>query len=57
MAGATTLKNAPDARSSDAFVLHAGLKVRILDRVAGWVKVRIPDGNVAWIEQEAIAVI
>ncbi len=57
MVVASTLKNAPDARSSDAFVLHAGVKIQILDRVGEWVKIRIADGNVAWIEQQAIEVI
>ena len=52
-----TLKNAPDALSSDAFVLHGGVKVQVLDQVGQWLKIRIADGNVGWIEQKAVEVI
>jgi tetratricopeptide (TPR) repeat protein len=49
----TTIKNSPDAASSDAFVLHAGVKVQITDAVAGWMKIRIADGKVGWMEGKA----
>jgi hypothetical protein len=53
----TTVKNSPDRSSSDAFVLHAGVKLLILDAVNDWVKVRLPDGKVGWMEQSAAEVI
>jgi tetratricopeptide (TPR) repeat protein len=49
----TTIKNSPDAKSSDAFVLHAGVKVRITDSVNEWVKIRLADGKVGWMERGA----
>jgi tetratricopeptide (TPR) repeat protein len=49
----TTVKNSPDARSSDAFVLHAGVKVRVIDAVNEWIKIRLADGKVGWMEQGA----
>jgi tetratricopeptide (TPR) repeat protein len=49
----TTIKNSPDARSSDAFVLHAGVKVRITDSVNEWVQIRLADGKVGWMERSA----
>jgi hypothetical protein len=57
MAGITTLKNSPDAASSDAFVLHAGVKVQITDAVGTWVKIRLVDGKVGWMEKDAAEVI
>jgi tetratricopeptide (TPR) repeat protein len=54
MAPVTSVKNSPDPRSSDAFVLHSGVKVRIVDTVASWIKVRIADGKVGWVEQGVV---
>jgi len=53
LAPITTIKNSPDAKSSDAFVLHAGVKVRITDSVNEWVKIRLADGKVGWMERNA----
>ncbi len=52
-AALTTIKNSPDPSSSDAFVLHAGVKIRITETVAAWVKIRLPDGKVGWMERDA----
>jgi tetratricopeptide (TPR) repeat protein len=46
-----TIKNSPDAKSSDAFVLHSGVKVQITDRVNDWIKIRLADGKVGWMEE------
>jgi SH3-like domain-containing protein len=53
----TTAKNSPDVQSSDAFVLHAGVKVRITDRVHGWINIRLADGKVGWVEEKAVELI
>lgn len=55
--GIVTVKNSPDAKSSDAFVLHGGVKVQIIDRVGDWVKIRLADGKVGWMEVTAAEVI
>ncbi len=52
-----TVKNSPDPKSSDAFVLHGGVKLQIIDRVGEWVKVRLADGKVGWLEASAVEVI
>ncbi len=57
VSGITTIKNSPDANSSDAFVLHAGVKVQITDHVNQWVKVRLADGKVGWMESTAAEII
>jgi tetratricopeptide (TPR) repeat protein len=54
MRSLVTVKNSPDARSSDAFILHAGVKVLVLDSVSGWVQVRLADGKVGWIEGNSL---
>lgn len=48
-----TIKNSPDAKSSDAFVLHGGVKVEVIDRLNDWVKIRLADAKVGWMEAGA----
>ncbi|MEW6512112.1 MAG: tetratricopeptide repeat protein [Bacteroidota bacterium] len=48
-----TVKNSPDPKSSDAFVIHGGVKVQIIDRFSTWVKIRLADGKVGWMESGA----
>lgn len=49
MSRVLTAKNSPDPQSVDAFVLHEGLKVKVSDQVAEWVKITLADGKVGWI--------
>ncbi len=49
-----TVKNSPDEKSSDAFVLHAGLRLETIDRVGSWVKIRLSDGKVGWVPESSI---
>lgn len=48
-AAVVTAKTSPDAQSLDAFVVHEGLKVRLSDNVAGWIKIVLADGKVGWV--------
>ncbi len=57
VAAITTVKNSPDARSTDAFVLHAGVKVRVIDSVEEWIQIRLADGKVGWMERGAAVTI
>jgi len=52
-----TVKNSPDDKSSDAFVLHGGVKLQIVDRVGDWVKIRLADGKVGWMQGSAAEII
>lgn len=57
MASVATVKNSPDPKSSDAFVLHSGVKLRVIDRVSEWVNIRLADGKQGWVERSTIEVI
>ncbi len=49
-----TVKSSPGASSVDLFVLHAGTKVRLLDKTVGWNKIRIANGSVGWLPDESM---
>jgi len=46
-----TVKTSPDPKSTDAFVIHEGLKVNLEDKLDEWVKIRLADGKVGWLEK------
>jgi len=48
--GKIFVKSAPDNNAADLFVLHEGTEVSILDRVDGYSKIRLADGQVGWLE-------
>jgi len=49
-----TVKTSPDPKSTDAFVIHEGLKVNLEDQLDEWVKIRLADGKVGWVENNAV---
>jgi tetratricopeptide (TPR) repeat protein len=51
------VKSAPDAKSTDLFILHEGTKVKILDTVGSWKKIRLMNNNEGWIKSESLEVI
>ena len=51
---AVTVKFSPDPQSTDAFVIHEGLKVNLEDQLDTWVKIRLADGKVGWIERNYV---
>jgi len=52
-----SVKSAPDAQSTDLFVLHEGVKVEFLDAVGEWCKIRLADGKVGWLSNKDIQTI
>lgn len=48
-----SVKVAPDIKSNDAFVIHEGIKFTLEDHVNDWSKIRLIDGKVGWIQQNA----
>lgn len=48
------LKTAPDAGSADVLVVHEGLKVKILDSVSTWRKIKLTDGKEGWVQAGAL---
>lgn len=51
------VRSAPEARSTDLFVIHEGVKLQLLDSVSGWSKIRLADGKIGWIPADTFEVI
>lgn len=49
-----TAKSSPDPGGTDLFVIHEGVKVKITDRVGTWIRIRLADGNEAWIPENSV---
>ena len=48
----TSVKSAPTKSSEVNFLLHEGTKVFVLESLDNWVKIKIADGKMGWIEEE-----
>ena len=48
------IKSEPNLRSAEAFRLHEGTKVQVLDTVNNWKKVKLTDGKTGWISNSDI---
>ena len=44
-----TVKSEPNNRSSQAFLLHEGTKVYVLDELDDWKKIELIDGKTGWV--------
>lgn len=49
------VKSAPGTESTDLFIIHEGLKVRVMETTAGWVRVSLADGKLGWMETSQVA--
>lgn len=44
-----TVKGAPDLSGTDLFLIHEGLKVRVVGQLGDWYNIRLADGNEGWV--------
>jgi hypothetical protein len=49
-----SVKSEPKVGAADAFMLHEGTKVYIVETLDNWNKIQLTDGNEGWIENNAI---
>lgn len=50
----SSVKSEPNKKSQEAFALHEGTKVNVLDQLNDWKKIQIADGTTGWIPSEDI---
>ena len=48
------IKSEPNLRSAEAFKLHEGTKVQVIDTVTNWKKIKLSDGKTGWIVADDI---
>ena len=48
------VKSEPNLRSNEAFTLHEGTKVQVLDTLNNWKKIKLSDGKIGWISSDDI---
>ncbi|TXD82721.1 SH3 domain-containing protein [Subsaximicrobium wynnwilliamsii] len=51
------IKSEPNLRSTEAFKLHEGTKVQVLDSVDNWKKIKLADGKTGWVMNEDIKLV
>ena len=51
------VKASPDASSTDLFIIHEGVKMRVKDEIGDWVNIQLADGKEGWIPRESIETI
>ncbi|GIV33751.1 MAG: hypothetical protein KatS3mg031_1286 [Chitinophagales bacterium] len=51
------VKSAPDAQSTDLFILRQGTKIKLLEHEGDWQKIQLADGKEGWIKKEAMEII
>ena len=49
-----TVKTSPDIKSTDTFIIHEGLKVKLEEELDDWLKIRLADGKVGWLLAENV---
>lgn len=49
-----SVKNEPTKNAEEAFVIHEGTKVSVLDKVDDWKKIKLVDGKIGWLKDDEI---
>lgn len=44
-----TVKGAPDVSGTELFLIHEGLKVKVVGALGDWYNIRLADGNEGWV--------
>lgn len=44
----------PNIRKEEIFILHEGTKVRLIDKLKGWQKIRLINGSEGWVVENQI---
>lgn len=48
------IKSSPEEKSTNLFMLHEGTRVELLEESEGWQRIKIANGNVGWVDRNAL---
>ena len=48
------VKSAPSIQSEDLFILHEGTKIIVLEEFNDWIKIKLSDGMIGWLERSVV---
>ncbi len=57
MASSISIKSAPLNTGTDLFIIHKGLKIKIIKEENDWLNIRLADGKEGWITKDMLEVI
>ncbi len=57
MQSVVSVKGSPDVGAKDLFLLHAGTKITIIQKIGTWYEIQIPDGHQGWVEESILQLI
>jgi hypothetical protein len=52
-----SVKHSPEKNGKEMVVLHEGTKVEIIEKIGKWMKIRLADGKVGWIDESSLKII
>lgn len=57
MSPSVTVNSTPDEQGTKLFVLHEGVKVKIISTLGLWVEIKLSDGSIGWLKSSDIEII
>jgi len=57
MAENSYVKVAPNYESEDSFILHEGTEVLVVDQVDEWMRIKLKDGKIGWINIDDVSLV
>ena len=50
----TSVRSSPSDAGTELFILHEGVKIKVLNRNDGWYEVKLPNGSIGWIKVDDV---
>lgn len=54
MSSRIVARSSPAADATEVFIIHEGAKVRLQERSGVWLRIRLADGKVGWLQAESV---
>ncbi len=52
-----TVKSAPNAVGTELFLIHEGLKIKVIDQLDDWRRIQLSNGNKGWLKASDLVII